>query len=114
MAATKRSSKKGGAKKGGAKRGAAKKGGAKSSGTRGLGSVLSNISSIAGTVGSAAGAIGGIASRKGELRVATARDAGFNEIVAELRKRFKDAGHPGCRSGFDRFVFEDIAAGGRR
>jgi hypothetical protein len=116
MAATKRSSKKGGAaKKGGgaAKKGGAKRGAAKKGGTRGLGSVLSGIGSIAGTVGSIAGGVGSIAGgRKGELRVGASRDAGFNEIVTALRKQFKEAGCPGCRSGIDRIVLEDILAGG--
>jgi hypothetical protein len=120
MAATKRSGKKGGgaAKKGGAKKGAAKKGGAKRGGTRGFGSVLSNIGSIAGTVGSIAGAAGGIAGvgggRKAELRVAAPRDAGIGQIVSELRKKFREAGCPNCRSGIDRIILEDIVAGGGR
>lgn len=114
MAATKRSGKKGGAakgggaaKKGGAKRGGAKKGGARKGGARGFGSVLTDIGSIATTVG-------GLASvRRGELRVAAPSDAGFNEIVTALRKKFREAGCPGCRSGIDRIVLEDILAGGR-
>ena len=113
MAATKRSSKKGGAakrggaaKKGGAKRGGSKKGGAKKAGSRGFGSVLSNIGNIATTVGGIAG--GG----RRELRVGASRNAGINEIVTELRKKFREAGCPGCRSGFERITFEDIAAGG--
>lgn len=111
MAATKSSGKKGGAaKSGGARKGAAKKGGGKGGGggvTRGIGSVLSNIGSIAGTVGSIAG--GG---RRGELRVGASRNAGINEIVTALRRRFKEAGCPGCRSGIDRIILEDIVAGG--
>src|SRR5829696_3004808 len=110
MATTKKSSKKGG---GAAKRGASKKGASKKGSSRGFGSVVSNIGSIAGAVGSAAGAIGGIAGgRKGELRVGAGRNAPINEIVTELRKKFREAGCPGCRSGIDRIVLEDIVAGG--
>lgn len=111
MAATKSSGKKGGARKAGgaAKKGGAKKGGgAAKGGTRGIGSVLSGIGSIAGRVGSIAG------GRRGELRVGTSRNAGIGEIVTSLRKRFKEAGCPGCRSGVDRIILEDIAGGGGR
>lgn len=109
MATTKKSGKKGGgaAKKGGSKKGASKKGGSRS-----VGSVLSNIGNIASAVGSAAGAIGGIAGgRKGELRVGASRNAPIGEIVTELRKKFREAGCPSCRSGIDRIVLEDIVAG---
>jgi hypothetical protein len=120
MAATKRSGKKGGAakaggaaKKGGAKRGSSKKGGAKKGSTRGLGSVLSGIGSIAGTVGSIAGTVGGITGgRRAELRVGASRNSGINDIVTALKKKFREAGCPGCRSGIDRIIFEDILTGG--
>jgi hypothetical protein len=115
MATTKRSSKKGGgaAKKGASKKGASKKGASKKGGSLSFGSVLSNIGSIATTVGGAAGAIGGIAGgRKAELRVGASPNAGLNEIVTELRRKFREAGCPGCRSGIERIVLEDIQAGG--
>lgn len=115
MAATKRSGKKAGgaAKKGGAKKGAAKKGGATGGGTRGFGSVLTDIGNIAGKVGSIAGGVGGITGgRKGELRVGASRNSGIGEIVTELRKKFREAGCPGCRSGIDRIILEDIVTGG--
>lgn len=117
MASTKKSGKKGGAKKGGgaAKRGSTKGGGAKKGGTRGVGSVLSTIGNIAGTVAGSAGAIGGLAGgRKGELRVGASRNAPIADIVTELRKKFREAGCPGCRSGIDRIILEDIVAGGGR
>jgi hypothetical protein len=106
MATTKKSGKKGG--------GAAKKGSSKKSSKKGgsLSSVLSNIGSIAGTVGSIAGTVGGAAGRKGELRVSAPRDAGINDIVTALKKKFREAGCPGCRSGIDRINFDDILAGG--
>jgi hypothetical protein len=112
MATTKKSGKKGG---GAAKTGASKKGGSKKSSKKGgsLGSVLSNIGNIASTVGTAAGAIGGLAGgRRGELRVGAPRDAGIGEIVSALKRKFREAGCPGCRSGIDRIVLEDIVAGG--
>ncbi len=113
MATSKKSGKKGGAsaKKGRAK-GGAKKGGSKKGGSRGLGSVLSSIGSIASTVGTVAGAAGTTVGARKELRVAVRRDASFNEIVNALKRKFTDLGHPGCKSGYERFILEDIAAVG--
>ena len=96
----------GATKKGvGKKAGASRKAGAsKKAGARGLGSVLSDIGHIAGT-------IGGIARRR-ELRVGVPRGGGINDIVTELRKKFREAGCPMCRSGIDRLVLEDIVTRG--
>src|ERR1044071_660602 len=100
MATTKKSGKKGGA--------SAKKGSKKSSKKGGsLSSVLSNIGTIAGTVGTVAGTIGG---RKGELRVAAPSGGNINDLVTALKKKFREAGCPMCRSGIDRIVLEDIVA----
>jgi hypothetical protein len=111
MAATKRPSKKGGAakrgaKRGGGKKGGAKKGGAKKGGSR-LGSVLSNIGSIASTVGSITGG-------RREMRVGVSSRASVNDIAGAVKKKFAELGCPGCRSGIERIVLEDIRAGGGR
>ncbi|HMF57653.1 MAG TPA: hypothetical protein VK619_15020 [Pyrinomonadaceae bacterium] len=93
--------KKGGAKKGTAKKGGAKKGGAKKGGqTRGL---LSNIGTIASTVGAVAGSFGS----KKELRVSVGRNAGINEVIRATKEAFARAGHPGCKSGFEKITFDD-------
>ncbi|OLE53587.1 MAG: hypothetical protein AUG51_12015 [Acidobacteria bacterium 13_1_20CM_3_53_8] len=110
MAATKRGSKKGAAKKGASKKGGAKKGAAKKGGqTRGF---LSDLGSIASTVGGIAGSVGAIAGSRKELRVAVPRNAGINDIVAATKLAFRNAGCPGCKSGFEKITLQDISAGG--
>ncbi len=47
------------------------------------------------------------ATREKTLHVKTSPRAKFPTIVLELGKAFKHAGCPGCRSGFDRIVFQD-------
>lgn len=113
MAAAKRSSKKGGAKKAGgaARKGAAKGGGKKGGATRGA---ASSIGSVLSGIGTLAGAVGSVAGGRRDLRVGASRNAGINEIVTALRKKFKEAGCPGCRSGIDRIILEDVVAGGGR
>ena len=111
MPAKKSSKKSGGSKKGGAggRAGGSKKGGSKKGGTRGFGSVLSSVGNIATTVGGLAGSITGT---RRELSASVGSSAGINDIVRELKKKFTEAGCPGCRSGIDRIIFKDIVAGG--
>lgn len=111
MPATKRASKKGSAKKAGgaAKKGGARKGGAKKGATRGA---ARGISSVLSGIGSIAGAVGSVTGGRRDLRVGASRNAGLNEIVTGLRKKFRELGCPGCRSGIDRIILEDIVSGG--
>lgn len=45
------------------------------------------------------------------LTLRTSPDAKLAKIVVELGRAFKQAGCPGCRSGKERIVFEDLVTG---